>query len=106
MTAGPQPRRAVIDAAWREIGPGLELLSSPDGGPLSRAEKRIIDPLVLRLRAHPEYSAPVVAADITPVCPTMSGFAKLRIITSYLPLSMRFTASSATSNALISGLRS
>lgn len=64
MTIGPQPRRAVIDAAWREIGPGLELLSSPDGGPLSRAVKRIIDPLVLRLRAHPEYSAPVVAADI------------------------------------------
>lgn len=64
MTSGPQPRRAVIDAAWREIGPGLELLSSPDGGPLSRAVKRIIDPLVLRLRAHPEYSAPVVAADV------------------------------------------
>lgn len=64
MTSGPQPRRAVIDEAWRAIGPGLELLSSPDGGPLTRAVKRIIDPLVLRLRVHPEYSAPVVAADI------------------------------------------
>ncbi|MDR3661986.1 MAG: hypothetical protein P4L86_16650 [Mycobacterium sp.] len=75
MTTGPQsvrpvtdtalhPRRAVIDAAWREIGPGLELLSSTDGGPLTRAVKRIIDPLVLRLRANPEYSAPVVTAEV------------------------------------------
>lgn len=54
------PRRAVIDRAWRAIGPGVEVLSSDDGGPLSRTVKRIIDPLVLRLRAHPQYSAPVV----------------------------------------------
>ncbi|OBJ57197.1 hypothetical protein [Mycobacterium asiaticum] len=55
-----QPRRAVIDAAWRAVGPGVEVLSSDDGGPLSRTVKRIIDPLVLRLRANPQYSAPVV----------------------------------------------
>lgn len=54
------PRRAVIDQAWRAIGPGVELLSSDDGGPLSRTVKRIIDPLVLRLRSNPRYSAPVV----------------------------------------------
>lgn len=54
------PRRAVIDRAWREIGPGVETLSGRDGGPLTRTVKRIIDPLVLRLRAHPEYSAPVL----------------------------------------------
>lgn len=45
------------------IGPGVEVLSSDDGGPLTRTVKRIIDPLVLRLRANPKYSAPVVAAE-------------------------------------------
>lgn len=56
------PRRAVIDRGWRAIGSGVEVLSSDDGGPLSRTVKRIIDPLVLRLRSNPQYSAPVVAA--------------------------------------------
>lgn len=67
MNAGPQvavavghARRAVIDQAWRAIGPGVEVLSSDDGGPLSRTVKRIIDPLVLRLRSNPQYSNPVV----------------------------------------------
>lgn len=54
------PRRSVIEKAWRAIGPGVEVLSSDDGGPLSRTVKRIIDPLVLRLRSHPQYSSPVV----------------------------------------------
>jgi hypothetical protein len=57
------PRRSVIDAAWRAIGPGVEVLSSDDGGPLTRTVKRILDPLVLRLRSNPQYSAPVVTAD-------------------------------------------
>ena len=55
------PRRSVIDQAWRAIGPGVEVLSSDDGGPLTRTIKRILDPLVLRLRSNPEYSTPVVA---------------------------------------------
>jgi hypothetical protein len=72
MSAEPQldtavavghPRRSVIDAAWRAIGPGVEVLSSDDGGPLTRTIKRIIDPLILRLRSNPQYSAPVVSAD-------------------------------------------
>ncbi|MGB9305703.1 MAG: hypothetical protein WCB92_19085 [Mycobacterium sp.] len=72
MSADPQlatvvavghPRRAVIEAAWQAIGPGVEVLSSDDGGPLTRTVKRIIDPLVLRLRANPQYSAPVVTPD-------------------------------------------
>ena len=54
------PRRAVIEQAWRAIGPGVDVLSGDDGGPLSRTVKRIIDPLVLRLRANPQYSLPVV----------------------------------------------
>ncbi|OBK20651.1 hypothetical protein A5634_12260 [Mycobacterium asiaticum] len=62
-----QPRRAVIDQAWRAIGPGVEVLSSDDGGPLSRTVKRIIDPLVLRLRSNPQFSTPVVAIDTATV---------------------------------------
>lgn len=70
MNAGQQvvvavghARRAVIDQAWRAVGPGVEVLSSDDGGPLSRTVKRIIDPLVLRLRSNPQYSNPVVPAE-------------------------------------------
>ncbi len=58
------PRRAVIDRAWRAIGPGVEVLSGDDGGPLRRTVKRIIDPLVLRLRSNTAFSAPFVAADV------------------------------------------
>jgi len=63
VVAVGHPRRSVIDQAWRAIGPGVEVLSSDDGGPLTRTVKRIIDPLVLRLRSNPQYSAPVVAAE-------------------------------------------
>ncbi len=59
-----QPRRAVIDGAWRAIGEGVEVLSGDDGGPLRRTVKRILDPLVLRLRANTQYSAPLVDADV------------------------------------------
>jgi hypothetical protein len=59
-----QPRRAVIDRAWRAIGPGVEVLSSDDGGPLRRTVKRIIDPLVLRLRSNSQFSAPFVTSDV------------------------------------------
>src|ERR1700757_3313662 len=55
-----RPRRAVIDDAWRAIGPGVEVLSGDDGGPLRRTVKRIIDPLVLRLRSNTQFSAPVL----------------------------------------------
>ncbi|RAV09375.1 hypothetical protein DQP55_17630 [Mycolicibacterium sp. GF69] len=58
------PRRAVIDRAWRAIGPGVEVLSGDDGGPLRRTVKRIIDPLVLRLRSNTHYSAPFLAPDV------------------------------------------
>jgi hypothetical protein len=61
--AAGHPRRSVIEQAWRAIGPGVEVLSSDDGGPLTRTIKRIIDPLVLRLRSNPRYSQPVVTPD-------------------------------------------
>ncbi|MDQ6526354.1 hypothetical protein RB608_22225 [Nocardioides sp. LHD-245] len=54
----------MIDGAWREIGAGVEVLSGRDGGPLSRTVKRILDPLVFRLRVHPEFSAPLLSADV------------------------------------------
>lgn len=57
------PRRLVIDRAWRAIGPGVEVFSGDDGGPLTRTVKRIVDPLVLRLRSNPQYSAPVVTPE-------------------------------------------
>ncbi|OBB16053.1 hypothetical protein A5662_00360 [Mycobacteriaceae bacterium 1482268.1] len=59
-----RPRQAVIDGAWRAIGPGVEVLSGGDGGPLRRTVKRIIDPLVLRLRSNTQYSAPFVDATV------------------------------------------
>jgi len=59
-----RPRQAVIDAAWRAIGPGVEVLSGDDGGPLRRTVKRILDPLVLRLRSNTQYSAPFVDAEV------------------------------------------
>jgi hypothetical protein len=73
MSTGPQvvapigvayPRRAVIDGAWRAIGPGVEVFSSVDGGPLRRTVKRILDPLVLRLRSNAQYSAPILASEV------------------------------------------
>lgn len=62
--AAAQPRRVVIDRAWRGIGPGVELLSGTDGAPLRRTVKRILDPLVFRLRSNPRYSAPVLTPDV------------------------------------------
>ncbi|MGW4097917.1 hypothetical protein [Mycobacterium sp. NPDC004974] len=59
-----QPRRAVIDRAWRALGPGVEVFSGDDGGPLRRTVKRIIDPLVLRLRSNTQFSAPILAPDV------------------------------------------
>jgi hypothetical protein len=57
------PRRLVIEGAWRAIGSGVEVFSADDGGPLSRTVKRIIDPLVLRLRSNPAYSSPIVTRE-------------------------------------------
>ncbi len=64
VVAVAHPRRAVIDRAWRAIGPGVEVLSGDDGGPLRRTVKRILDPLVLRLRSNTQFSAPFVADDV------------------------------------------
>jgi hypothetical protein len=64
IATASQPRRAVIDRAWRAIGPGVEILSGDDGGPLRRTVKRILDPLVFRLRSNAQFSAPFVSREV------------------------------------------
>ncbi len=50
----------MIDRTWRRLGPGLEPLSAPDGGPLSRTVKLVLLPLVLRPSLHRELAAAVL----------------------------------------------
>ncbi|MEV6905839.1 hypothetical protein [Amycolatopsis sp. NPDC051071] len=61
-------RSAVLARAWEDI-PGVEVLSSADGGPLTRTIKKIIDPLVIRTAARPRLGRPVLdpaaAAEVT-----------------------------------------
>lgn len=61
-------RSAVLAQAWERIA-GVEVLSSADGGPLTRTIKKIIDPLVIRTAARPRLGRPVLdsaaAAELT-----------------------------------------
>ncbi|MGW4332687.1 hypothetical protein ACWEK5_07650 [Rhodococcus koreensis] len=52
----------VLDEVWRELD-GVEPLSGPDGGPLSRTVKLILDPLVIRPVQNPLCAGPIVTAD-------------------------------------------
>lgn len=52
----------VLDEVWREMD-GVEPLSGPDGGPLSRTVKLILDPLVIRPVQNPVCAGPIVTAD-------------------------------------------
>ncbi|GAA4547796.1 hypothetical protein GCM10023192_65700 [Amycolatopsis samaneae] len=52
-------RSAVLAQAWQRI-PGVEVLSSGDGGPLTRTVKKIIDPLVIRTAARPRLGRPLL----------------------------------------------
>lgn len=62
--SAPRPRGAVIDDAWRSaMTLECEPLCARDGGPLARAVKCIIDPLILRLRANRELGRPILDAD-------------------------------------------
>ncbi|KZB88523.1 hypothetical protein [Amycolatopsis regifaucium] len=71
MTTGSDDSRlrsAVLARAWEKL-PGVEVLSSADGGPLTRTIKKIIDPLVIRTAARPRLGRPVLdsvaAAELT-----------------------------------------
>jgi hypothetical protein len=52
----------VLDEVWRRIE-GVEPLSGPHGGPLSRTVKLILDPLVLRPVQHPQCAGPILTAE-------------------------------------------
>jgi hypothetical protein len=62
VAVATRPRGAVIAQAWRGLGDGAAVFSGPDGAPLRRAEKCLIDPLILRVRANPELGAAVLDA--------------------------------------------
>ncbi len=69
MTTGESRlRSAVLARVWEDI-PGVGVLSSADGGPLTRTIKKIIDPLVIRTAARPRLGRPVLdpaaAAEVT-----------------------------------------
>ncbi|MFC9893413.1 hypothetical protein ACFVMC_06945 [Nocardia sp. NPDC127579] len=52
----------VLDEVWRELD-GVEALSGPQGGPLRRTVKLLLDPLVIRPVQHPSCAGPLVSAD-------------------------------------------
>ncbi|MDT7800426.1 MAG: hypothetical protein QOI78_3859 [Actinomycetota bacterium] len=60
--AKPQLRSAVLARAWQRI-PGVAVLSSADGGPLTRTVKKIVDPLVIRTAARPRLGRPLLDDD-------------------------------------------
>ncbi|CAM3570688.1 Lantibiotic dehydratase, C terminus [Stackebrandtia soli] len=55
------PRARAVDEAWRAIGAGVESLSGPDGGPLTRTVKLLLLPLVIRPTLRPELAADVLS---------------------------------------------
>ncbi|MEV0040759.1 hypothetical protein [Streptomyces sp. NPDC050804] len=57
-----RPRAMVLDEVWRELA-GVGPLSGPQGGPLSRTVKLVLDPLVIRPVLHPQCAGPLVTAD-------------------------------------------
>ncbi|MEV0645610.1 hypothetical protein AB0I28_10130 [Phytomonospora sp. NPDC050363] len=61
-TVPQRPRALVLHEVWRELR-GVQSLSGPQGAPLSRTVKLILDPLVIRPVSHPECAGPLVAAD-------------------------------------------
>lgn len=52
----------VLDEQWRLLR-GVDALSGPHGGPLSRTVKLILDPLVIRPVQNPDCAGPLVTAE-------------------------------------------
>ncbi|MEV6215278.1 hypothetical protein [Nocardia sp. NPDC051833] len=57
-----RPRALVLDEVWRGLD-GVDALSGPQGGPLRRTVKLILDPLVIRPVQHPLCAGTVLSAD-------------------------------------------
>ncbi|MFI6699708.1 hypothetical protein ACIBJC_12160 [Streptomyces sp. NPDC050509] len=62
MARDVRPRAMVLHEVWRELD-GVGALSGPQGGPLSRTVKLVLDPLVIRPVLHPRCAGPLVTAD-------------------------------------------
>ncbi|MFJ2557840.1 MULTISPECIES: hypothetical protein [unclassified Streptomyces] len=62
MARDVRPRAMVLHEVWRELD-GVDALSGPQGGPLSRTVKLVLDPLVIRPVLHPRCAGPLVTAD-------------------------------------------
>nr|WP_246124255.1 hypothetical protein [Nocardia bhagyanarayanae] len=52
----------VLDEVWRKLD-GVEALSGPQGGPLRRTVKLVLDPLVIRPVQHPSCAGAILTAD-------------------------------------------
>ncbi|MFI2476061.1 hypothetical protein [Nocardia xishanensis] len=52
----------VLDEVWRRLD-GVEALSGPQGGPLRRTVKLLLDPLVIRPVQHPSCAGAILTAD-------------------------------------------
>lgn len=52
----------VLDEVWRHLD-GVEALSGPHGGPLSRTVKLILDPLIIRPVQNPQCAGAILTAD-------------------------------------------
>ncbi|MFI5719675.1 hypothetical protein [Nocardia sp. NPDC051750] len=52
----------VLDEVWRGLD-GVEALSGPEGGPLRRTVKLILDPLVIRPVQYPSCAGAILTAD-------------------------------------------
>ncbi|MGW5453579.1 hypothetical protein [Nocardia sp. NPDC003979] len=57
-----RPRAMVLDEVWRGLD-GVDALSGPQGAPLRRTVKLILDPLVIRPVQHPLCAGSVLDAD-------------------------------------------
>ncbi|WP_432278476.1 hypothetical protein [Nocardia carnea] len=57
-----RPRAMVLDEVWRGLE-GVQALSGPQGGPLRRTVKLILDPLVIRPVQYPSCAGAVLSAD-------------------------------------------
>ncbi|WP_280462790.1 hypothetical protein [Nocardia carnea] len=57
-----RPRAMVLDEVWRGLE-GVQALSGPQGGPLRRTVKLILDPLVIRPVQYPGCAGAVLSGD-------------------------------------------
>ena len=106
VQSSPTPIILFIDEAHTLIGAGGAVGQNDAANllkpALARGELRMIAATIRARQASTTASAATVASQ-TPVWPTMSGFAKLATMKSYMSLAMAVVNASVTPAALISG---